>query len=456
MAFDNDCTGCMNAKGCYYCPASGKCQNTWIPTIECPRYKRDLWTGDPSKCQRAESLIQPPPSKDPLAYDITKNAASNLQQVLNKHDLNILSLAKMYQGTLSPQGPRDAGPRLHGPKWGGSWLDHWKSEIVTPLSQGVNGTLVQAVLFSNEYRNPQNPQRILSFATYIGGQDMCLHGLYAFKGTEAEATWREVCNRNGNIEPNMAEWARQAGALVKSTRATFLTGFYVGCDIAKSEALLNPGLPAVCFSATGDLSEAWIEAYPGLSEAVGRGDPSFTSNGERLTSSYPANDQIYVIQRTTEPNSNCLLPPPKPGTGLAHVCVYPSDGFCEPPWEFSYDPFKECAVFSMITQNFAGLYKSVDYQGFTYAFGADKCISREQVGIDYSLRHCPYHKLEPPPTAAPVVDSTAQVFWNDAATASQNPFPQQQTSAPSSGAFSSLGQASKAWIASVLFYYFIC
>ena len=335
--------------------------------------------------------------------------ASDLSFLLQKHNLTTWVIAKMFLGTYFAQDPRDSDSSDPGL--------YWKAQIVTPVAQGVNGSLVQAVLYSNEYRNTENPQRVLSFAG-VKGQDKqrmdaapetaCLAAFYGFKGTDAEADWIHTCIQSGYVVPNMTEWGAQVGALVKSTNATFLTGHRLGCELAKSEGLLNPHLPVMCFGATGSLTEAWIDAYPGLSDAVRgstfdaastnqsaaiRNNNNTTDNETNGTIStettsngvyVPENDQIYVIQQFTDPISNCLLPPEQPGRGLANVCAYSNFLRCEDTVSFDYSNYGYCMRVSNYLASFRGLPET---------FESDACISREDVGIDFSLRDCPYEQI---------------------------------------------------------------
>jgi hypothetical protein len=333
--------------------------------------------------------------------------ASDLSLLLQRHNLTTVVIAKMFLGTYFPQNPRDSDN--HDPGL------YWKAQIVTPVEQGVNGSLVQAVLYSNEYRNPENPQRVLSFAGVktdnlaktASPESACLAALYGFKGTDAEGDWLHTCVQNGYLVPNMTEWGAQVGALVKSTNATFLTGHRLGCELAKSEGLLNPHLPVVCWSATGSLTEAWIDAYPGLSDAIRRTfdtartnqttsinnnnntDDENNDNTSTETSNscvyVPENDQIYVIQTLTDPISNCLLPPETPGTGLAHVCAYGVIARCDDPSNgFDYGIFSRCIEASLTLALF---------QNLPEIFESHDCISREDVGIDFSLRNCPFQQI---------------------------------------------------------------
>ena len=392
-----------------------------------------------------------------------KNVASHLAALLEQHDLTTRALARMLLGINDPAEPQDSD---HMP-------DYWQAEVVTPIQQGVNGQLVQAVLYSNEFRNTENPQRVLAFAgVQERGSDSgaipdgaCLEAMYGFKGTQAESTWYMACLQNGYKAPNMTEWAIQAGALVESTNATFLTGHKQGCEIAKSEGLLKPHLPVVCWSATGSLTGAWIDAYPGLADAVhGKkshdkvfedvdnvdsahsvfdhpnpdensesvvidhpsGDENIDTmgveNGIPATSHsvfdhtnpdensdtmviengipaasqnfntdlrngwHPENNQIFVMQTFTDPNSNCLLPPEEPGTGLAHVCVYPSGSRCDPvngAPKFDYSMFSICSDMASLPILLESNLPAI--------FDDQSCISREDVGSDKHFRDCPFH-----------------------------------------------------------------
>lgn len=392
-----------------------------------------------------------------------KNVASHLAALLEKYDLTTRALARMLLGSDNPAEPLDSD---HMP-------DYWQAEVVTPIQQGVNGQLVQAVLYSNEFRNTENPQRVLVFAGVQSyGRDKgaipdgaCLEATYGSKGTQAESTWHMACLQNGYKAPNMTEWAIQAGALIESTKATFLTGHKQGCDIAKSEGLLKPHLPVVCWSATGSLTRAWIDAYPGLAEAVHgkksqnnlfedvedvdsahsvfdhpdpeedrdtvvidhpsmdeKIDTMGIENGVPATSHtvfdhpnpdensdtvmiendipatnqnfntdlrsswHPENHEIFVMQTFTDPSSNCLLPPEEPGTGLAHVCVYPSGSRCDPingAPRFDYSMFSLCSDMASLPILLESNLPAI--------FDDESCISREDVGSDQHLRDCPFH-----------------------------------------------------------------
>lgn len=219
----------------------------------------------PSSSSTGESMMGTSVREDD--YNEDESVASNLSLLLQKHNLTTHALARMLPGTYQPRDPQDSN----------QLPDYWKAQVVTPIQQGTDGQLVQAVLYSNEYRNPQNPQRVLSFAGVLRPSELietafpdgaCLAASYGFKRTQAEAAWQKICVQTGYKIVNMTEWARQAGELVRSTGATFLTGHKMGCELAKSEGLLNPHLPVVCWGTTGTFTQAWIDAYPGLSDAV--------------------------------------------------------------------------------------------------------------------------------------------------------------------------------------------
>eukprot|EP00536_Pseudo-nitzschia_multiseries_P010619 jgi/Psemu1/289177/fgenesh1_pg.331_\ len=239
---------------------------------------------------------------------------------------------------------------------------YWKAEVVTPVPQGVNGSLVQAVLFSNEHRNPDNPQRVLSFAGAMlwgtGVRDdqtaipdgACLAAMYQFKDTTfAEATWQHLCFQNGYTVPDVAAWAEQIEALVEKTKPTFLTGHKLGCDIALTVGLLNPTLPV-----------------------------------------------------------------PLPGTGVANVCVYdhPNPGLrCDPGnnnMPFDTAPWSDC---SMRTSSVMGLgmgTQNIDFER--------DCMPKQDIGIDFRLRDCPYEgyyveeveEVDPKDDAAAAADDDDQ------------------------------------------------
>jgi hypothetical protein len=176
----------------------------------------------------------------------------------------------------------------------------------------------------------------------------------------------------------------------------------------------------VCWSATGTLTEAWIDAYPGLSEVArtknhyaettetnneknsttttntSTNTTTIDANGNTVLSfpqndamvSYPDNDQIYVIQTYTDPTSNCLLPLPQHGWGLAHVCAYPSTSRCDAfngAPGFDYDYFSKCSQWSSSTLG--------NFRNLPETFDPRDCIPREDVGLDIGLRDCPYQQI---------------------------------------------------------------
>lgn len=394
------------------------------------------------------------------------SVASDLAALLQKHDLTTSALANMIMGTEYPSRPMDSSS-------GNGIFDaredplSWKAEVVTPTQQGVDGQLVQAVLYSNEFRNPNNPQRVLSFAGVQVGDakqkealpdGACLEASYSFKGTEAEGSWQMICMQSGYKVPDMTEWATQIGELVQSTNATFLTGYKQGCEIAKSEGLLNTHLPVVCWGTTGTLTEAWIDSYPGLAKAIGKvtddddnmldsisattddeedssGIPGATagigsSNGvvdavmanptddatttainpndnfavertnaydEKFMGVYlPQNHQMYVLQTYTDPSSNCLLPPEAPGTGLANVCAYAAGSRCDP---VNGAPRFDYSIFSRCSE--MATLPILLQSNLPVAFEEANCVARKDVGIDDHLRDCPFHEIPKTPPRSP-------------------------------------------------------
>mmetsp|Transcript_20501 Transcript_20501/g.48114 ORF Transcript_20501/g.48114 Transcript_20501/m.48114 type:complete len:454 (-) Transcript_20501:213-1574(-) len=314
---------------------------------------------------------------------------SNLLDLLEAHDLELLTLVVMFIGTYWADDPRDSDL---GCSSGMKKEDcynlptYWKAQVVTPVHQGVDGSLIQATIFSNEHRNPANPQRVLSFAgAMLWGSGVqkdqtaipdgaCLAAMYQYRDTHAEGPWLHLCSQNGIVVPNVTAWAEQIEALVEETQPTFLTGHKLGCDIALTVGILNPGLPVVCWASPGTLNPAWIDAYPGLAEAL---------DGNTTTIE---NDSLYVFQRTTDPTSNCILPKPLSGTGVANVCAYdhPNEGTrCQPGiMPFDMDPWSKC---TMMTSGALGLGMGMQYIDFER-----DCMPREDIGIDFRLRDCPY------------------------------------------------------------------
>ncbi len=390
------------------------------------------------------------------------SVASDLAALLQKYDLTTSALANMIAGTETPSRPLDSSS-------GNGVFDaredpqSWRAQVVTPIQQGVEGQLVQAVLYTNEFRNPNNPQRVLSFAGVqvvdarkkeALADGACLEAAYSFKETEAEGSWQMICMQSGYKVPDMAEWATQISELVQSTNATFLTGYKQGCEIAKSEGLLNPSLPVVCWGTTGTLTEAWIESYPGLAQAIGlvnneeensdilesiptdnagatggigatngivggvmanptdQTDPTIATTlhqhdnfavqrssktKEKLTGVYlPKNHQIYVLQTYTDPSSNCLLPPEAPGKGLANVCAYSAGSRCDP---FNGTPRFDYSIFSMCSE--MATLPILLQSNLPVAFREADCVARKDVGIDHHLKDCPFHEMPTVPPKSP-------------------------------------------------------
>jgi len=226
--------------------------------------------------------------------------ASSLSALLETHNVTTTSLAMMAEESYWPQSPRN--------------VDEWNATVVTPVPQGINGSLVQAV----GYTNPDTSERILSFmgvylspahknkTDYAEPYSTCLAADVEFKGTDAENAWQETCTFAGRVDTNLSEWASQAKLLVQEFRPTFLSGHSQGCSIAISEGILT-GLPVVCFSIPGELTNSWMDAYPGLKDAV---------NDEKQQRS----DSLYSLQTWTDPYSNCLQP--YPSSGLVNVCGF--------------------------------------------------------------------------------------------------------------------------------------
>ena len=322
------------------------------------------------------------------------HVGSDLTNLLEAHDLSLPPLASMYLGTYWPTNPRDSdfGCPKGKPEEREMYCEgkptYWKAEIITPVPQGVNGSLVQAVLFTNAHRNSENPQRVLSFAgVMLWGSGVesnqtampegaCLAAFYQFKDTQAEPAWKRLCLENGYRWPNMKEWAAQIMALVEEVKPTFLTGHKMGCDIAKSVGILNTNIPVVCWASTGTLNQAWIDAYPGLAEALEN-----SSNGINV------NNNMYVIQGRTDPHSMCLLPQTMPGSGVANICTYNPGGRCEPGnVPFNWDPWGDCSLTTSSTLGLTSGLKEIDLK--------QNCISKEFIGIDFRLRDCPYEHFE--------------------------------------------------------------
>lgn len=306
--------------------------------------------------------------------------ASDLSQLLDAHNLTTWALAKMYLGTYFAQNPRDSD----------QYPDYWKAEIVTPDPQGVNGSLIQAVLFTNGFRNSENEQRVLSFAgvqtqmqEFATPEGACLAAEYGFKGTAAESAWQHTCIENGFLVPDMSEWASQVNALIEEVRPTFLTGHKLGCDFAKSAGILNPDLPVVCFAATGTLTQAWIDAYPGLADAIdnNNNNNTNTNENENENSAFPENDAIYVLQTYTDPHSNCIHPPPSRGSGLANVCYFHATVDCDLQMTFDYGVFSRCVQ---------GTSSTLVMFTVPIEFEEEECVSREYIGEDFSNRICPH------------------------------------------------------------------
>mmetsp|Transcript_23031 Transcript_23031/g.48268 ORF Transcript_23031/g.48268 Transcript_23031/m.48268 type:complete len:482 (+) Transcript_23031:161-1606(+) len=318
----------------------------------------------------------------------------DLTNLLEAHDLSLPPLASMYLGTYWPTKPRDSdfGCPLGKPEEREIYCEgkptYWKAEIVTPVPQGVNGSLVQAVLYTNTHRNIENPQRVLSFAgVMLWGSGVesnqtaipegaCLAAFYQFKDTQAESAWKRLCLENGYVWPNMKEWATQIEALIEEIKPTFLTGHKMGCDIAKSVGILNPNLPVVCWVSTGTLNQAWIDAYPGLAKAI-----------ENSNHGIDVNNNMYVIQGRTDPHSMCLLPQTMPGSGVANICTYSLRGRCEPDnVPFDWDPWGDCSLTTSSTLGLTSGLKEIDLK--------EDCIAKEFIGIDFRLRDCPYEHFE--------------------------------------------------------------
>ena len=161
--------------------------------------------------------------------------------------------------------------------------NYWTASIVTPIPQGINGSLIQAVLFENPsklervltfmgvYLNPADPAK--GEENYANPYSTCLAADYEFAGTAAEAAMQAACEEFGRVDTKLHDWRKQAKELIGTTSPTFLTGHSQGCTLAMSESLLSYTynnatnnntssiLPTVCFSNPGGLTQKWMESY---------------------------------------------------------------------------------------------------------------------------------------------------------------------------------------------------
>jgi len=117
--------------------------------------------------------------------------------------------------------------------------NYWTTNIVIPIPQGVNGSLIQAVLFENPsksgrvpkfmgaYLIPANPQK--DEESYANPYSTCLAADCKFTGTADEAAWQEACEESGRVDTNLHDWNYQVNELISeqqhlhSSRDLFLS-----------------------------------------------------------------------------------------------------------------------------------------------------------------------------------------------------------------------------------------
>ena len=313
---------------------------------------------------------------------ILTDESTPLSVLLSSHgNVSTSALAQMALQSYFPQSPRNVS----------DGTQNWMVEIVTPIAQGVNGSLVQAVLFH------KNDERLLAFTGVLLYPNTdtanpylaCMAADYQFVGTDAEAAWHYTCTNEsttgGPVDANLTEWATQAHQLVRVYQPTLLSGHSLGCATAVSEGLRS-NLPVVCFSASSHLSQRWMSDYPGLWN-----DNLHNNNND---------NDLFVLQTYTDPYSNCLEP--TPSIGVANMCGFPGRsavGGCGRNSTFRYDPFSDCVRQSHYVSNILSV---------PLEFEQRQCVSRQVVGTaTQEARFCPHHHNHSTPTTLTTGNSSS-------------------------------------------------
>ena len=332
------------------------------------------------------------------------SSAERLVTVLAAHDLTTSALASMALQSYFPQSPYNVSQY--------NTSQYWTANIVTPVPQGINGSLIQAVLFEN----PEQTERVLTFmGVYINPGDpatnetnsgnpysTCLAADYEFTGTAGDVAFQDACDKFGRVDTQLHEWRQQAQALIETTAPTFLTGHSQGCTFALSEALLSYNtdnatasmLPTVCFSNPGGLTPNWIENYD--PELVRRLQQGNNINGK---------DSIFTLQTWTDPFSNCLAPMVHTtqtinttSTRIATVCSFAGSSVaaCGLNTTFSHQVFSPCVAQSHYVANL---------QAVPDVFATTACTTTDPTATstssDWTGRVCPHQTN----TSNPVIDA---------------------------------------------------
>ena len=330
------------------------------------------------------------------------SSAERLVTVLAAHDLTTSALASMALQSYFPQSPYNVSQY--------NTSQYWTANIVTPVPQGINGSLIQAVLFEN----PEQTERVLTFmGVYINPGDpatnetnsgnpysTCLAADYEFTGTAGDAAFQDACEEFGRVDTQLHEWRQQAQALIETTAPTFLTGHSQGCTFALSEAVLSYNtstatmLPTVCFSNPGGLTPNWIENYD--PELVRRLQQGNNINGK---------DSIFTLQTYTDPFSNCLAPSVHTNTKtttnnttsqIATVCSFAGSSVaaCGMNTTFSHQVFSPCVAQSHYVANM---------QAVPDVFATTACttdFTPTSTSSDWTGRVCPHQTN----TSNPVIE----------------------------------------------------
>ena len=289
--------------------------------------------------------------------------------------------------------------------------NYWTASIVTPIPQGINGSLIQAVLFENPsklervltfmgvYLNPADPAK--GEENYANPYSTCLAADYEFAGTAAEAAMQAACEEFGRVDTKLHDWRKQAKELIGTTSPTFLTGHSQGCTLAMSESLLSYTynnatnnntssiLPTVCFSNPGGLTQKWMESYdPELVIRMNGNDDE--NNNNMLPPPAIWNQSIYTLQTWTDPLSNCLEPVVhNTNTSIATMCSFAGSSVpaCGLNTTFSHQVFSPCVEQSHYVDNL----QSVPEVFSTNACTTDQTTTTTTTTSDWTGRDCPHN-----------------------------------------------------------------
>ena len=354
----------------------------------------------------AGDAASPPQTSRNRRVEETPSSAERLATLLAAHDLTTSALASMALQSYFPQSPYNVSQDQQ--------AQYWTAQIVTPVPQGVNGSLIQAVLFEN----PAHTERVLTFmGVYINPGDpatgeensgnpysTCLAADYEFTGTAGDVAFQDACDEFGRVDTQLHEWRAQAQALIETTAPTFLTGHSQGCTFALSEAVLSYNtdnatasiLPTVCFSNPGGLTPKWIDNY----------DPELTRRLQQ-DNNMIGKHSMYTLQTWTDPFSNCLAPMVHTtqtinttSTRIATVCSFAGSSVaaCGLNTTFSHQVFSPCVAQSHYVANLQAV---PDVFATTACTTTDPTATATSTSSDWTGRVCPHQTN----TSNPVIDA---------------------------------------------------